>query len=415
MASDASLQQAIAEAFGIVNTIVASSNPAGIGIPMAQLIDQLQPVASGSRKFLRVYSGGRTVKKIPLRPTLMKQCARIQRYLWARLLLFEDLAVGNTDVAPARWVSSLAESSHSASRGFQAGSKAQSLTRLATNFGGKSRKLVVFVRNVAVSEGVCVLLSREGLRTVFVHGETGDPERSRRLNRFKKGDVEVLVATRKLFGRGFDLPEADAAVFYSPKTSARTMWHEMLRIRATVVEPKPVFILFYAWTAEASKLGRLIQGMNRTGAIWQHGWFQWMYSEPEVLEDEEPDQEPVETSHSHSEIESATRDFVSSLVGSVQALSVESSETVLRSLEDVAERTGFMTVWPAPLVRSLLLQLAKTIVTLRDHTDLSPKRIRRRFSKLFHPDKHLNASGVEEDFWHELSVALSHVPSDQVL
>ncbi len=83
--------------------------------------------------------------------------------------------------------------------------------------------------------------------------------------------------TRQLFGRGFDLPEADSAIFFSPKMDERTMWQEALRIRSRVSQTKDVFICYFAWTTESAKWAALRARISPPGSkpgqpfIWRYG------------------------------------------------------------------------------------------------------------------------------------------------
>ena len=61
------------------------------------------------------------------------------------------------------------------------------------------------------------------------------------------------MVTRRLGGRGFDLPKARYAIFYSPKEDAEVMWQETLRIRSLKRSPKTAYVLYYANTAEENK------------------------------------------------------------------------------------------------------------------------------------------------------------------
>jgi hypothetical protein len=406
---DTDLQDAIGAAFGAVNNAVSAVKPIGIKIPMRQLMDQIPAILSGNRRVLKVFSGGRVIKEVPIGPVLVEQCRRIRGLLLERLLLFEDMEATSSE-ATGGPTSSFDRSQRPTPHRFRRGGKVDALLRVVRLLSRDSQKVVVFVRNVSVCEAICTILLQESLNATYVHGDVGPLERRRRLDEFKNRDAEVLVATRQLFGRGFDLPEADAAVFYSPKESARTMWQEMLRIRGTVRRPKSVFILFYAWTAEASKLKRLVKGMLRTNASWEGYWFRWVYSElgePEDREGTAAEQIPRE--EGHGDRGSVTQSFVRSLAEGIEMFRGEQIDQLVESLSDMAKHTGFLNVWPTELVRSLLFQLSETIVHFGKQKGITAKSIRRQMSKVFHPDKHLDATGVEKQFWHELFVALGHV------
>lgn len=404
---DMDFQDAIAAAVGIINSAVSAVKPIGVKIPMRQLVDQLAPVLSSRQTLLRVFSGHKVLKEIPIQPDLLEQCRIIRRVLLERLLLFEDMAGALPAETVDDWTHTLGESHQSISHVFRAGGKADALVHLSQLLLEKPQKVVVFVRNILVCEAIGALLAEKSIRAAFVHGQVETAERKRRLDAFRRGDTQVLVVTRQLFGRGFDLPEAETGVFYSPKENERTMWQEMLRIRSTVRHAKRVFVLFYAWTTEASKLERLIKGMMRTNASWQGHWFCWIYSERNGLQGETATAtEEVPRGQEPEARSKATRNFIRSVEEGIDASRKQQVDTIVQSLSDIAERTGFSHAWPTELVKSLLFQLSEAIVYFGKQKQITAKKIWRQLSRVLHPDMHPRASGVEKQFWHELFVAL---------
>jgi len=410
IAIDAKFQESIGKAFGIVNSIVESVKPVGIGIPMRHLIDQIPFVLSGQQLTLSVYRYRRLLKTVPVGRVMLEQCKVIQSILLERLLLFEDMGGVAPRGVEEEWTGPTHGAQVRLSHVFRRGGKADALLDLCEVLVEEAGKVVVFVRNVLVCEAICDLLLESGRRAAFVHGRVEERERAVRLGRFRHGDIEVLVASRQLYGRGFDLPQATASVFYSPKDSARTMWQEVLRIRGTVRNPKPAYILFYAWTAEASKFWRLIQGMLRTNAEWKGFWFRWVYSEPSVFEGKRRDRtDATLRTPKKRDRESSTASFVDALMQSIDAFRREKKEVVVRALGEIADRTGFADVWPSSLVKSLLFQLGEAIAYLSRQDVVKERKIKKELSKVLHPDMHPTAKGEEKKFWHELFVAFGQL------
>ncbi|QHL86971.1 DEAD/DEAH box helicase [Nibribacter ruber] len=74
-------------------------------------------------------------------------------------------------------------------------------------------KILVFVRTKVRAERVHEAMKRVGIVTETLHGDKDQKERLTSLNRFKKGDVKVLVAT-DVSSRGIDIPSVEYVVNY---------------------------------------------------------------------------------------------------------------------------------------------------------------------------------------------------------
>jgi Helicase conserved C-terminal domain len=411
--ADERLTAIFAEAIQLISVIVKSVPPRGVSIPTLQLIRQLPEILSKRSSFLRVFAGRRIVKEIPVSSALLEDCRNLQRVMLERLLLFEDLEGTIPDSEVDRWASANAQGLRSLAHAFV---KRTKLTTLVGLLGAVAEKqTVIFVRNVPVCEGIFEHLRSKGLRVSFAHGEVADEERLRSVQAFKRGDSQVLVVTRQLFGRGFDLPQAEQAIFYSPKDSPHTMWQEMLRIRSTLRKIKTCFVLFYAWTAEARKMNRLLERILKTGGALHEFYVRWSYSEVEdnVPADEAPaqdqegaaefDTKPRSEAKVGATAAEATRGFVVQLLDSISAFLRKNRDQILKSLQMAAEKTGFLKAWPRELLEILFRDLAATLETAAFS---EPQKAKKFLAYVFHPDKHPTATAVEKDFWHELFVAL---------
>jgi hypothetical protein len=129
----------------------------------------------------------------------------------------------------------------------------------------ENAKIVFMFRYVRLLVAVETEFSKTGIHTANLHGEMTDRQREKALQEFRFGNTNVLLMTRDTGKRGLDLPQAEAAVFYSPKASESSTFQEASRIRSTTSQVKECQILCYGNTDERAKLQRLVeQIMSRT-------------------------------------------------------------------------------------------------------------------------------------------------------
>jgi superfamily II DNA or RNA helicase len=223
-------------------------------------------------------------KPIKLRLETIQACYEFKLLKHYRLNVFEDLSSNlSTNVRMPEEATRLAENIR-----FLGGMKINALASRIEEELLERRRVVVFIRFVETIIGIASVLRQRGINLEFVFGEQEPVNRQAVLNEFKAGRIRVLIASRELFGRGFDLPEADTAIFYSPKDNVRTIWQEFLRIRSTHHNSKRIYVFFYLWTAESAKMERLLRQM------WMHGanrkktrkhQYVWEFSEDARSED----------------------------------------------------------------------------------------------------------------------------------
>jgi superfamily II DNA/RNA helicase len=140
--------------------------------------------------------------------------------------------------------------------------KADSLYRILARH--PCERGAIFFRNVRILDLFAKRLVAEGRTVVIVHGGQSPAENDRALARFRAGNNMLLLITRDTGKRGLDLPEADFAVFYSPKSREDVTWQEVSRIRSTLRDRKNTYILFYAGTGEEAKMATMITALERT-------------------------------------------------------------------------------------------------------------------------------------------------------
>ena len=128
----------------------------------------------------------------------------------------------------------------------------------------RDEKGVIFFRNVRILELFASRLREEGRSIAIVHGAQPASDNDAALASFRARENLLLLITRDTGKRGLDLPEADFAVFYSPKSREDVTWQEVSRIRSTLRDRKNTYILFYAGTGEAAKMAMMIAALEKT-------------------------------------------------------------------------------------------------------------------------------------------------------
>lgn len=136
---------------------------------------------------------------------------------------------------------------------FAVGAKADHLDALVAKRRGRGERGVLFVRTLTLLEAVRSRLVAARLEVFVLHGAMPDDQRVRAIDGFRRSAGGLLLMTRTTGGRGLDLPFADYAIFYSPKTDPVTMWQEASRIRSTLSRPKEILVMCYG----AYEVGRL--------------------------------------------------------------------------------------------------------------------------------------------------------------
>jgi ATP-dependent RNA helicase RhlE len=108
-----------------------------------------------------------------------------------------------------------------------------------------ARRVIVFVRSRALAARLAERLVRDGTQVEALHGDMDQPSRDRALERFRRGDVRVLVAT-DVAARGLDVDAVTHVINYDTPGSAEVYTHRIGRtaragasgIAITFVEPE---------------------------------------------------------------------------------------------------------------------------------------------------------------------------------
>ncbi len=89
-------------------------------------------------------------------------------------------------------------------------------------------RILAFVRTKVRAERVMKAMERVGLQSVTIHSDKYQDERTKALNLFKNGDVNILVAT-DVSARGIDIPNVDYVVNYDIPEQAENYVHRVGR------------------------------------------------------------------------------------------------------------------------------------------------------------------------------------------
>jgi ERCC4-related helicase len=215
-------------------------------VDLNRLIPVLSSIASGRTRRLQVRTANGTVST-SINYQVIRCIQHIQQCLHERLLLFEDMT-----------------GAVSVDKSFKAQMLFDLVQARSTDLG------LLMVRYIDLGHAVATALQSQGVNTSIVHGQLGTAQREQNLNRILDDPSGALVMTRRLGGRGFDFPQADYAVFYSPKQEEAVMWQELLRFRSSRRTTKDAYILYYAGTVERDKASRLCEAMQRVAEKGYH-------------------------------------------------------------------------------------------------------------------------------------------------
>jgi len=83
-----------------------------------------------------------------------------------------------------------------------------------TVFGNSDQKMLIFVNQKTFADELSEGLWKKGIYTEALHGGKRQEDRLYTLDRFRKGDIQLLVATDVL-GRGLDIPQVTNVVVYN--------------------------------------------------------------------------------------------------------------------------------------------------------------------------------------------------------
>lgn len=364
-------------------------------LTIERLILQLASVLRGESNAIIIARPGGRNGRVGASGLLRTLFAQIQRLLHARLLLFEDMTENDSgDDKEALAGSDF--TNEVASYGFCPKAKADVLDALVAQHLSDGKRVVVFVRYQSAAELLAQRFRTAGLKAEHLHGGR-IADRSSVLAAFRRRTGAALVVTRSLFGRGFDLPQADVAFFYSPKSSEKTMWQELLRIRSNVSNTKRAYILFYSWCSESAKFARLLERIGATnGKAFGSDAYRWQYkpwNEATFTEEEVKKREASAPRNDHAAIPGKLRSIPGSGVvdfaNAVFELLIDgfaNPKDLRHDLIVASETSGFVHDSAPAERRSLVQQLISAAGNISAQAKGQPKQVRAQLAKRFHPD-----------------------------
>lgn len=89
-------------------------------------------------------------------------------------------------------------------------------------------KILVFVRTKVRAERVADAMARVGIKAITIHGNKEQKDRLIALEKFKTGEVKVLIAT-DVSARGIDIPKVDYVINYDLPEKAENYVHRVGR------------------------------------------------------------------------------------------------------------------------------------------------------------------------------------------
>ncbi len=192
------------EAQRFVDELKGGGRSVSVSLLMGQLLRVLASWRMSGQKHSCILKGedGKR-REIKVTPKMSLALATIQQALSRRLLLFEEMLPASSQ--KIAWTETTSDYVHDRSEHrFKAGNKAAFAVSIAESLVRKHKRVALFVRYQLAAEGLCAQLRDRGIASDFLH--SGNRASSNALKEFREHRLSVLVVTRQLFGRGFDLP-----------------------------------------------------------------------------------------------------------------------------------------------------------------------------------------------------------------
>ncbi len=101
------------------------------------------------------------------------------------------------------------------------------------------QKMIVFVRTQVRADRVVAAMARVGIEVMSIHGGKDHKERKDAMDRFRSGELKILVAT-DVSARGIDVPEVDMVINYDIPAEPENYVHRIGRTGRGVRKGKAV-------------------------------------------------------------------------------------------------------------------------------------------------------------------------------
>jgi SNF2 family DNA or RNA helicase len=118
------------------------------------------------------------------------------------------------------------------------------LDRLAYDLAGRSRPTLVVAHFQAAVEAATAVARSVGAKAEFIHGGTSRPNRSRIVEEFKAGRLDVLVGSLETISEGLTLTAADMVIFLETSFKPSRNQQAMRRIHR-MGQDRPCTVLDY--------------------------------------------------------------------------------------------------------------------------------------------------------------------------
>jgi hypothetical protein len=260
---DQVLTKHLATNFAIVKQFVAFHSNNQHAVKFRQVVSQMRSIASGEKDKFILYFRKKSPLILPVDAPLRLAFQRLVQVIDLRLLLFEDLLL---DQAPGETLIEFNQVVATGGRPRTYGSRINMngkvrMIKEVVAEKGKKRGLI-FCRNLEVCERLAGTFVSMGRNVSLIHRDIPPEEQEERVKNFKRFKGSLLMMTRTISAGGFAVPEAEYAIFYSPKHKEQVMWDEISRVQSTWKDPKEIYLLYYKGTGEEGKLNRLVWNMR---------------------------------------------------------------------------------------------------------------------------------------------------------
>lgn len=260
---DRVLSRHLATNFNTIKQYVALHSKNQHTVRIRQIVTQMRAIANGDKDKFFLYYRKLSPLILPVDVPLRHAFERLVKIIDMRLLLFEDLLL---DEDPAETLIEFNQLITAKGRPRTYGSRINMkgkilMVKEVVAEKGQKRGLI-FCRNLEVCERLAGTFVTMGRNVSLIHRDIPEDEQHVRIKNFKRFKGSLLLMTRYMSARGFDIPEAEYAIFYSPKDKEQVMWEEISKVRSTWKDPKEIYLLYYKETGEEAKLNRLVWSMK---------------------------------------------------------------------------------------------------------------------------------------------------------
>ncbi len=144
-------------------------------------------------------------------------------------------------------------------------------------------KIVVFTNRPDFCELLKKWLKEMSIDNEIFTGKVDIDSRNKRLGLFRKGNMNVLLASINVTDTGLNIPEANAAIICEPAWKFSTIEQAYCRILRPQTKGSPVVYLIrnegtidqYLWQHCMSKKGAIEEGLERKEDVEKHDWVHW--------------------------------------------------------------------------------------------------------------------------------------------